>query len=111
MLEIRPVANDDELGRMAEIVTTVSPDNPMSVDEAKWQDQRYPGGRRFIAWLDGVPVGGAGAGRIYMYAEDYPALWGNISVLPAYRCQGIGTALLEAISGVARDAGKPDLYG
>lgn len=111
MLEVREAITDEDLGHMVAIIGRVSPDNPMSVEEARWQDAQYPGGKRFVAWEDGVPVGCAGAGRVYMYAEDFPALWGNLAVLPEHRGRGIGSALLEAISGVARAAGKPDLYG
>lgn len=111
MLEIREAVTDEDLGHMVAIIGRVSPDNPMSIEEARWQDAQYPGGKRFVALLDGQPVGCGGAGRVYMYAEDFPALWGNISVLPEHRRRGVGSALLEAISGVARARGKPDLYG
>jgi GNAT superfamily N-acetyltransferase len=111
MLKIREATSDEDLGHMVAIVSRVSPDNPMSIEEARWQDAQYPGGKRFLAWLDGVPVGCGGAGRVYMYAEDFPALWGNLTVLPEYRGRGVGSALLEALSGVARAAGKPELYG
>jgi GNAT superfamily N-acetyltransferase len=111
MLEIREATTDEDLGHMVAIIGRVSPDNPMSVEEARWQDAQYPGGKRFVAWLDGVPVGCGGAGRVYMYAEDFPALWGNLSVVPEHRCRGVGGALLEAIGGVAVAAGKPELFG
>ncbi|HET7182735.1 MAG TPA: GNAT family N-acetyltransferase [Candidatus Limnocylindrales bacterium] len=111
MLEIREAITDEDLGQMVAIIGRVSPDNPMSVEEARWQEAQYPGGKRFVAWLDGVAVGCGGAGRVYMYAEDFPALWGNISVLPEFRGRGVGSALLEAIGGVARANGKPELYG
>lgn len=111
MLEIREATSDEDLGHMVAIIGRVSPDNPMSIEEARWQDARYPGGRRFVAWVDGVPVGCGGAGRVYMYPADFPALWGNLSVLPEHRGRGVGSALLEALSGVALAAGKPELYG
>jgi GNAT superfamily N-acetyltransferase len=111
MLEIRQAITDEDLGHMVAIIGRVSPDNPMSVEEARWQDAQYPGGKRFVAWLDGVAVGCGGAGRVYMYAEDFPAFWGNISVLPEHRGRGVGSALLDAIGGVAVAAGKPELYG
>lgn len=111
MLEIREATSDEDLGHMVAIIRRVSPDNPMTVEEARWQDEKYPGGKRFVAWLDGQPVGSGGAGRVYMYAEDFPALWGNLTVLPEHRGKGVGSALFEAISGVARSAGKPELYG
>lgn len=111
MLEIREATSDEDLGHMVAIIHRVTPDNPMTVEEARWQDEQYPGGKRFVAWLDGEPVGCGGAGRVYMYAEDFPALWSNLTVLPEHRGKGVGSALLEAVSDVARAAGKPELYG
>ena len=103
MLEIREATTDEDLGHMVAIIGRVSPDNPMSVEEARWQDAQYPGGKRYVAWLDGVPVGCGGAGRVYMYAEDFPALWGNISVLPEFRGRGYAAVLLRLALGIARD--------
>ena len=111
MLEIRPATSEEDLAHVARIVTTVLPDMPTSVEEIRWQEEHYPGSRRFLAWLDGVPVGAGGVGRAYSWPEDFPALWGTISVLPEHRRAGVGSALLDAISGVARDAGKPGLIG
>ena len=111
MLEVRPATTDEDLAHVARIVTTVSPDNPTSVEEMHWSDEKYPGGRRFVAWLDGVAVGAGGAGRVYVYPADFEGLWGNISVLPEHRRQGVGSALLSAISGVARGYGKTLLVG
>jgi mycothiol synthase len=111
MLEIRPATSDEDLGHIVRIITTVAPDDPTSVAEMRWSETAYPGGRRFLAWLDGEPIGSGGVGRIYVYAEDYPALWGNIAVLPDHRRKGAGTALLATIAEVARLAGKPMLIG
>ena len=111
MLEIRPATSDEDLGHLARIVTTVTPDFPISVAEMRWQQERYPGGGRFLAWLDGVPVGSGGAGRAYSYPEDFPGFWGNISVLPEHRRQGVGTAILAALTDLARNAGKSMLVG
>ena len=111
MLEIQPATTDDELGHIVRIAASVWPASPMSLDEMRWQEQTYPGGRRFIAWLDGTPVGAGGAGRAYSFPPDFPGFWSNLSVLPEHRRQGIGSALLAAISDVARDAGKTMLLG
>ena len=89
----------------------VWPASPISVDEMRWQEQTYPGGRRFIAWLDGEPVGAGGTGRAYSFPPDFPGFWSNLSVLPEQRRRGIGSALLAAISGAAREAGKTMLLG
>ena len=111
MIEIRPATSDEDLAHIARIVSTVTPDIPISVEEMRWLERTYPGGRRFLAWRDGVPVGSGGAGRAYSWPEDYPALWGNISVLPEHRRQGVGEAILAAIREVARESGKPMLIG
>lgn len=111
MIEVRPAITDEDLATVARIVTTVSPDNPTSVEDMRWSDEKYPGGRRFVAWLDGVVAGAGGAGRIYMFPPDFDGLWGNISVLPAHRRRGVGSALLAALSDVARGAGKTMLMG
>jgi GNAT superfamily N-acetyltransferase len=111
MIELRPATTDEDLATVARIVTTVSPDNPTSVEDMRWSDEKYPGGRRFVAWLDGIAAGAGGAGRIYMFPPDFDGLWGNISVLPELRRRGVGSALLAALSDVARDAGKTMLMG
>ncbi len=111
MIEVRPATTDEDLATVARIVTTVSPDNPTSIEDMRWSDDKYPGGRRFVAWLDGVPAGAGGAGRIYMFPPDFDGLWGNISVLPDLRRRGVGTTLLAALSDVAREAGKTMLMG
>jgi mycothiol synthase len=111
MIEVRPATSDDELAHVARIVTAVTPDAPISVAEMRWQEEHYPGGQRFLAWRDSDPVGAGGAGRAYSWPADWPALWGNISVLPEHRRLGVGNAILAAIRGVARTAGKPLLMG
>ena len=111
MLEVRPATSDEDLAHIARISQVVSPDNPVNVEEMKWSDAKYPGGQRFLAWLDGAPIGSGGAGRVYMFPPDFPALWGNISVLPEHRRNGAGSALLARMSDVAREAGKTQLMG
>lgn len=111
MIEVRQASTDEDLATVARIVSTATPDNPITVDEMRWSDEHFPGGRRFIALIDGVAVGAGGAGRMYVYPPEFEGLWGNLSVLPEHRRRGVGTALLQAISGVARDAGKTMLVG
>jgi GNAT superfamily N-acetyltransferase len=111
MLEVRAATSDEDLAHVARIVSIVSPDIPTSVAEMRWLDEKYPGGRRFVAWLDDVPVGAGGAGRAYSYPADFPAYWGNLSVLPEHRRKGVGSRMLSALCDVARDAGKQMLVG
>ena len=111
MLEIRPATTDDDLARVARIVSAVQPDSPTTVEDMRYHDAHYPGGRRFVAWLDGEPVGAGGAGRVYIYPPEFEGLWGNLSVLESHRGRGVGTALLAAVSDHARSEGKTKLMG
>jgi GNAT superfamily N-acetyltransferase len=111
MLDIRPATSDADLAEVERIVTAVRPDEPVTVADMRWADEKYPGGRRFLAWLDGEAVGVGGGGRVYMFPPEYPAWWGNLTVLPERRRRGVGSALLEAVSEAARSAGKTELMG
>ena len=110
-LEIRPATSDADFHEIARIVNAVRPDEPITVEEMRWADEKYPGGKRFLALLDGEAVGIAGAGRVYMYPPDHPAWWGNIAVLQEHRRRGAGSGLLAAMSDAARAAGKTELMG
>ncbi len=107
---VRPATGDDaELAAIARVVARVTPESPTSVEEMRWAEATYPGGRRFVAEADGEIVGTASVGRVYMYPPDYPRFWFGIEVDEAQRGRGIGTALLGAVSGHARAAGKEGL--
>lgn len=105
-------ATDDtmDLEAIAGVVNAATPDRPTSLDDIRWSDQIYPGAARFIAEAFGRAVGASTAARIYMYPPDYPALWGSVDVVPESRRQGIGSALLQAISAHARAVGKPEIH-
>lgn len=111
MLEIRPATSDEDLAHLAQIVCSVTPDFPTSITEMRWSDGAYPGGRRFLAWLNGEPVGSGGVGRMYIYPPEYEGLWGSMVVLPEHRRQGIGSALFATLATAAEGAGKTLLLG
>jgi GNAT superfamily N-acetyltransferase len=102
--------DDADLATIARIVNAVSPDDPTSIDEMRWADATYPGGVRFLAELDGRPVGVGTVGRIYVHPPEFDALWATVDVLPDARRQGIGSALLLAVSERARERGKSTLH-
>lgn len=108
---IREAAPDDaDLDAIASIVNAVSPDDPTAIDEMRWADATYPGTARFVAESDGRPVGVGTVGRIYMYPANFDGLWATVEVLPDDRRQGVGSALLVAVSERARAAGKSALH-
>jgi len=101
---------DPDLEAVVAIVNATTPDEPNSVDNLRWENATYPGAARFIAERDGVPVGAATVGRIYMFPIDFDGLWATLNVLPDARRLGIGSRLLEGVSSRARAAGKTALH-
>lgn len=99
-----------DLAAIVGVVNAVTPDDPTSIDEMHWADETYPGAVRFLAEIDGRPVGVATVGRIYMHPPEFDGLWATIAVLPDVRRQGIGGQLLAAVSDRARAAGKGWLH-
>jgi mycothiol synthase len=84
-----------------------TPDDTDSLTQVAWETATYPGEvTRFLAEEDGAAVGTATVGRIWMHERDYERFWIGIWVVPAARNRGIGGALFQACSDVARAAGK-----
>jgi mycothiol synthase len=106
---IRAATTEADLSALTSLVNAITPDDPTSLDEIRWSDATYPGAARFLAKVDGRPVGVATVGRIYVHGPDYPDLWAYVGVLPEARRQGIGSELLMRVSDVARAAGKAGL--
>lgn len=66
-----------------------------------WSGERNPGAR-FVAYVDGVPVG-----KCFVNLEDVPAwvaIYG-VAVRPEARGQGIATALMHRAIAIGREAG------
>ncbi|MBA2719353.1 MAG: GNAT family N-acetyltransferase [Chloroflexi bacterium] len=111
-LTIRTASTDDDvdLATIAAIANATSPEDPTSVEEMRWADATYPGEERFIAELDGRPIGAATVGRIWVHPPEYGALWATVDVLPDARGRGAGAALLSATARVAKEGGKRQLH-
>lgn len=108
---IRAASSDEaDLELIATIVNRTSPEDGTSVEELRWSSATYPGESRFIAELDGRPVGVSTVGRIHVHPPEYEALWATVDVLPAARGHGAGSALLDATARVAHDAAKSHLH-
>jgi GNAT superfamily N-acetyltransferase len=108
-VEIRRVDPHDDAALLAYvgIRCEVTPDDADSLEEVRWEDETYPGEvARFLAELDGVPVGTATTGRVHIHGPDHPRYWLGLWVRPASRRHGLGAALLRAASDAARAAGK-----
>ncbi len=107
---VRAVTDDADLETLARIVARAIPADPTSLEEMRWSDATYPGTQRFLAERDGRAVGAATVGRIWVYPPEHPGYWGTVGVLEADRRQGVGEALLRAISDAAAAAGKTELH-
>ena len=108
-IRVSRIDPDDVSGLAAYVAirSTVTPEDPASLELVRWEDHAYPGqGERLIATLDGRPVGVASAGRVRVYAPEFEHYWLGIWVLGEARRQGIGSRLYEAASVVTRTAGK-----
>jgi len=108
-MDIRRIDLADEIGLLAyvRIRNSVTPDNTDSLEQLRWEDAAYPGeAARFLAEADGIAVGTACTGRIWMHERGFERRWLGIWVEPGARGRGIGSALYAAVSAAARAAGK-----
>ncbi len=106
---IQPVGDGPDRAAFVAIINAVTPDDPSALDQLDWEDATYPGSVRFLARLGDRVVGAATTGRIHVLPPDYPDYWASVVVDPDVRRQGIGGALLTAVSAVAASAGKSGL--
>lgn len=65
-------------------------------------EARYPSEGHVVIELDGRP-----AGRLWVVRGEHELRLVDVSLLPAYRGRGVGTALLRALQEEAAAAGKP----
>ena len=100
--------DDAALADYVRIRNTVAPESTDSLEQIAWDGKVYPGqGARFLALdAEGNAVGTATTGRIWMYGPEFERYWLGIWVLPPARGRGLGSALYDAASSVAREAGK-----
>ena len=69
--------------------------------------QRHEPIRLFVARVEGRIVG---RGLLsWSAAEDATASWAEVEVLPEFRRRGVGTALLDHLTAIALDSGRPTL--
>jgi mycothiol synthase len=99
-----------DLDAIVRIINAASPEDSTSVEDLRWTDGVYPGGRRFLAEIDGRLVGAATVGRIFVYPPEFEAFWATVDVLPEARRLGAGGALLAQTARTASAAGKTCLH-
>ena len=101
--------DEDGLAVVSDLLFATQPEWDRSVAQMLAAIPLDPEQRRVVAWLDGEAVGFATVGRIWVQAPEYPTVWGELGVLPAFRGQGIGTELLDWCRRVTRERGKESL--
>lgn len=106
--EVRQLGTTDvEFEAFAALVSAVTPEEPTTLEELRWEDATYPGqGGRYVVEHEDRVVGAATVGRIFSFPPGYERYWLGLWVAPSERRQGIGSALYRAASRHARDAGK-----
>jgi ribosomal protein S18 acetylase RimI-like enzyme len=67
-----------------------------------WYQEHYVGASFDLVLVDGVP-----AGRLYVHRREAEIRLVDISFLPEFRNQGLGTRLLRELFAEAEAAGKP----
>jgi mycothiol synthase len=103
MIEVRRVASDRDLVRWAQIKSAVVPNDPVTAEQLKANDEE--GRLLVLAELDGFHVGSGFAslshfaGRVAFAAR----------VLPQFRRRGVGTAIVAALHEHARALGREGL--
>ena len=108
-IDVRAVEADDPaaVATYCALRAAVDADEAETPEGVAWEEAAYPGEVwRFLAFLDGEPVGAATTGRMHVYSRDHPRFYLGLWVLPESRRRGVGTALYRAASERARAAGK-----
>jgi GNAT superfamily N-acetyltransferase len=85
---------------------TLEPDDPLRLEQLLARRRAEPQRRELLARVDGVPVGVASVGP---KGAPPDLAYGYVGVLLDRRHGGLGTALLEAISTIARSWGRSSL--
>lgn len=108
---LRAVEDDVDRRAYVDLMNTLQPEWPTSVEELAWEMATYPGGARFVVAAEGRVIGAASTGRVYMHPPEFERFWLWLGVAPEWRRQGIGSALLAATSEAAARAGKTGFQG
>ncbi len=107
-VDIRPVSGVEGLAQWAAVRNVVHPNDPDDPEQMVLVRAAEPEHLNLIAYLDDEPVGAAllTADPLTQEADEQ---YVEVSVLPAARGQGVGTALFEDLSRRARRLGKSAL--
>ena len=106
-MDVRPTRDDADLARLVEVRNVVVPDDRLAVEDVIAFSRSAQEYAAFLAWEGEQPVGGASAA----IEPRSPIAWVSVSVLPAERGRGVGSALFEAISRWGGERGHREAEG
>ncbi|MEP6976737.1 MAG: GNAT family N-acetyltransferase [Thermoleophilia bacterium] len=95
-IEVRRCASSDETGLSTRIYNETWPDAAVTLEEAQAFHERMDDSEELIAFVGDEPAGSAITGIGGFVGPS--TVFTLITVLPAKRCRGAGTALYQAIS-------------
>ena len=104
------VAGTADLPAVAALMYEVAPEMALTADELAHDDTLTPGGRRFVAEVDGALAGVGVASTFYAREPEFEGSWTTLQVREAYRGRGIGGALLARMADHAAVLGKRSLH-
>jgi mycothiol synthase len=100
-VELRAVTTEADIGSWAAVRSAVTPENPVSVDSLRRDVETGARGLLLLATDGGVPAGCGSGKRSDVREAAFIGAW----VLAGHRRRGVGSALLEALTGHAREIG------
>ena len=104
------VAGDADVPAVAALMYEVAPEMALTAEELAHEDSLTPGGRRFLAEVDGELAGVGVASRFYAREAEFEGSWTTLQVHEPFRRRGIGSALLARIAEHAAVLGKGSLH-
>ena len=104
-VEVRPVESDADLELSVAIYNTVSPARAVSLTDVRSYREAVPEQQGFLAWLGGEAIG-EGLAALEPQHRHQDVARASVSVLPARRRRGVGSALYRAVSAWAAERGK-----
>ena len=100
MIELRTVEGDADVAAWAELKSTVVPNEPVTAEQVRASDE--PGRLLLLAERDEELAGCGIAAPSHFGGRAFIA----VRVLPAHRRNGVGSALVRALSDHARTLGR-----
>jgi mycothiol synthase len=104
------VAGEADLPAVAALMYEVAPEMALTAQEIAHEDTLTPGGRRFVAEVDGELAGLGVASIFYAREPEFEGSWTTLQVREPFRGRGIGSALLARVADHAATLGKASLH-